>query len=98
MRMMGVLEMRNDWRFRAKHIKGVANTLADGISRWDRADIASTLHSFRPDICWEGQRLGQEALDLTFGVLAPSSSESQLRLRQNELTRWVSGLGVSFAG
>ena len=98
MRMMGVLEMRNGWRFRAKHIKGVANTLADGISRWDRADIASNLHSFRPDICWQEQRLGQEALDLTFGVLASSSSESQLRLRLNELTRRVSGLGVSFAG
>ncbi len=98
MRMMGVLEMRNGWRFRAKHIKGVANTLADGISRWDRADIASNLHSFRPDICWQEQRLGQEALDLTFGVLASSSSESQLRLRLNEITRRVSGLGVSFAG
>ena len=40
MRMMGALEMRNGWQFRAKHIKGVTNTLADGISRWDRADIA----------------------------------------------------------
>ena len=56
MRIMGVLEMRNGWRFRAKHIKGVANTIADGISRWDRNDIALNLHSCRPDVCWQEQR------------------------------------------
>jgi len=98
MRMMGVLEMRNGWRFRAKHLKGVAKPLADGISRWDRKEIALKLHSLRPDVRWQEQRLGEAAAALTSGVLASSSSETQLRSRLNELTRQVSGLGESFAG
>ena len=53
MRMLGCLEIRNEWRFRAKHIKGVANTLTDGISRWKHDEIARNLHSYRPDICWQ---------------------------------------------
>ncbi|CAB1102718.1 unnamed protein product [Ectocarpus sp. CCAP 1310/34] len=96
MRMLGCLEMRSEWRFRAKHIKGVANTLADGISRWKHDEIASNLHSYRPDIRWQEQHLGQEALDITFAVLASSSSEDQLRTRLNDVTRQVSGLGASF--
>ena len=98
MRIMGVLEVRNGWRFRAKHIKGVANTIADGISRWDRNDIALNLHSCRPDVCWQEQLLGGAARALISGVLASSSSEMQLRTRLKELTRQVSGLGKSFAG
>ena len=48
MRMMGCLEMRSGWCFRAKHVKGVANTLADGISRWDRDSISAKLTDFAP--------------------------------------------------
>jgi len=97
MRMMGVLEMRNGWRFRAKHIKGLANTLADGISRWNHNDIAANLRSHRPDIRWQEQHLGQEALEITSEVLDASSSDDQLRDRLNAVTRRVSGLGVNFA-
>ena len=32
MPVLGCLEMRNGLNFRAKHVRGVANTLADGIS------------------------------------------------------------------
>ena len=53
MRMLGVLETLNGWRFRAKHIKGLANTLADGISRWKHDEIAN-LRSYRPDILVAG--------------------------------------------
>ena len=49
MRMMGCFEMRSGWCFRAKHVKVVANTLADGISRWDRDSISAKLTAFRPD-------------------------------------------------
>lgn len=42
MRMLGVSEMRNGWRFRAKHIKGMANTLADGLSRWSLMELLPT--------------------------------------------------------
>lgn len=44
MRMLRYLEMRSNWRFRAKHVKSFANTLADGISRWPPNEIARWLH------------------------------------------------------
>ena len=98
MRMLGCLEVRNEWQFRAKQIKGGANTLADGISRWKHDEIALKLHSYRPDICWQEQHLGQEALDLPSAVLASSSSDDQLRNRLNPNTHQVSGLDASFVG
>ena len=75
MRTFQVLEMRNEWRFRAKHVRGIANTLADGISRWKRDEINSRLHVFRLDVRWQEQHLGQEAVDITSAVLASSSSD-----------------------
>ena len=96
MRMMGSLEMRNGWRFRAKHIKGLANTLADGISRWPHDEIEANLRSCRPDIRWQERPLGQEAMDLTSDVLASSSSDDQLRSRLDAVTRRLSGPGVRF--
>lgn len=98
MRMLGCLEMRNGWQFRAKHIKGLANTLADGISRWRHDEIADKLRAYRPDICWQEQHLGPEALEITCAVLASSSSEDQLRHRLKAITRQVSGLGDPFVG
>lgn len=94
MRMLGCLEMRNGWRFRAKHIKGVANTLADGISRWPHDEIETNLRSYRPDIRWQERPLGPEAWGLTSDVLASSSSDDQLRSRLDAVTRRLSGLGA----
>ena len=34
MRMLGRLEIKEGWNNTAKHIPGVRNTLAGGISRW----------------------------------------------------------------
>ena len=38
-RMLGRLETRDGWSRAAKHIAGVQNTLADGISRWPPAEL-----------------------------------------------------------
>ena len=40
MRMLDRLEIQEGWRYDAKHIPGVQNTLADGISRWPRSELA----------------------------------------------------------
>ena len=40
MRILGGLETRSGWCFTAAHVAGVANTLADGISRWDSPSIS----------------------------------------------------------
>lgn len=81
MRMLGVLEMRNEWRFRAEDIKGIAQTLADGISRWKRDESGSNLQASRPDVCWQEEQLGQEALDIRSAVLDSSSLDDQSRRR-----------------
>ena len=38
MRMLGRLEINGGWSHDAKHIPGVRNTVADGISRWPRTE------------------------------------------------------------
>lgn len=98
MRILGCLEIRSQWCFRARHVRGVANSLADGISRWDRSCVASNLRAFRPDVDWQEQDLGHEGSELVADVLDSASSVSQLHLRLNELTRRVSGLGAPFVG
>lgn len=109
MRMMGCLEMRNEWRFRAKHIKGLANTLADGISRWKHEEITAKLRSFRPDICWQEQKLGQEAVDLTsirgvgLKLIGRSIAQSSQRSYASSFRSWCAfrrlmGCGVFLEG
>ena len=68
MRMLGWLEVRSAWCFCARHVKGVKNTLADGISGWDRATIPSALRNCRPDIAWQEQGLGQSGASLCAGI------------------------------
>ena len=45
----GLSQNGSGWCFQAKHVRGVADTLADGISRWDRDSISAKLIAFRPD-------------------------------------------------
>ena len=98
MRILGCLEMRSGWCFRAKHVRGIANVLADGISRWDRPTIAPNLHALRPDIDWQEQHLGEAGADLCTDILASSTSVAQLRARLGVRTSLVADLGVRFAG
>ena len=98
MRILGCLEMGSGRCFQVKHVKGAANTLANGISRWNRSSIKSVLHIFRPDVNWQEQNLGQARAGLCTGVLGTSTSVDQLRDRLKEPTRQVSGLGALFAG
>ena len=96
MRILGGLETRSGWCFTAARVAGVANTLADGISRWDSPPISAKLRRFRPDVCWREQVLGQVGADLCSGILAASTSTCQLRNHLNGLTRAVFGRGVPF--
>ena len=71
MRMLGCLEMRSGWCFRVKHVKGIANMLADGISRWERIDVNRHLHESRPDITWQEQDLGKRGGPYVQGYWRP---------------------------
>lgn len=90
------MEIRSEWCFRAKRIKGIANTLADSTSTWKHDEIFSNLRAFRLDVCWQEQHLGQEMLDTAFAVLDSSSSDDQLRRCLNGVARQASGLGAGF--
>ena len=50
MRLLGALELSSGWHFDAKHVRGVFNVAADGISRWVRDRVLHNLHSVRSDI------------------------------------------------
>ena len=79
MRMMGCLDMRSGWCFRANHVTGVVNTLAGGISRGDRDSISAKLTAFRPDVNWQEEILGEAGIGLITDVVASSTSADQLR-------------------
>ena len=46
-RILGCLETDSGWSFRVKHVAGIGNTLADCISRWQRASINVSLLEFQ---------------------------------------------------
>ena len=52
MRLLGVLGLSSGCPFDAKHMRGIFNVEADGISRWDRASVLFNLLSVRPDVLW----------------------------------------------
>lgn len=58
MRMLGRLEITGGWRYDAKHIPGVKNTIADGISRWPRAEVADRIRRLTNTEGWREQTFG----------------------------------------
>ena len=58
MRMLGRLEIEGGWRYDAKHIPGVQNTLADGISRWARSELADRVRQLTNTYVWCEQAIG----------------------------------------
>jgi len=58
MRMMGALEGRGRWCFQARHVRGVDNRLADGLTRWREEQIPEKLNAECPEIAWQVQELG----------------------------------------
>ena len=58
MRMLGRLEISGGWGYNAKHIPGVKNTLADGISRWPRSQLAEKVRQLTNTDGWRERDLG----------------------------------------
>lgn len=58
MRMLGRLEIRGGWRYHAKHIPGVENVVADGISRWPREEVADRIRTLTKTDGWREQAIG----------------------------------------
>ena len=60
MRMLGRLEIQGGWRYDAKHISGVQNTLADGISCWPRSELADSVRQLTNTHDWSEQSIGAQ--------------------------------------
>ena len=58
MRLRGLLELFSGWHFDSKHVRGIFQVAADGISRWDHASVLLNLRSVRPDVPWHARNLG----------------------------------------
>jgi len=58
MRTLGRLEVKGGWRYDAKHIPGVENVRADGISRWPRAELAEKVRQLTNSDAWREQAIG----------------------------------------
>ena len=71
-RIMGRLEITSGWSHKAKHIPGVLNVLADGISRWQPDQIAEKLRSHVNEGDWRQVPLGQISLEFLSTLLQPA--------------------------
>lgn len=58
MRMLGCLEISGGWGYNAKHIPGIQNTLAEGISRWPRSQLAAKVRQLTNSNDWREQAIG----------------------------------------
>ena len=58
MKMLGRLEIDGGWNHDVKHISGVQNNLADGISRWPRTEIAERIRDLTNSHAWAEQPIG----------------------------------------
>ena len=63
MRIMGRLKITNSWSHKAKHIPGVLNVLADGISRWQPDQIAEKLRSYVNEGDWRQVPIAQNGVE-----------------------------------
>ena len=68
MRILGCLEMGGEWRFDSLHVRGVGNEIADGISRWEHADVNTNLCASWPGVVWREQVLGSEVAELCTAI------------------------------
>ena len=67
--MLGRLENSGDWGYNAKHIPGVQNVLADGISRWRRSELAAKVSQITNSDDWREQPIGARGESLGKTVL-----------------------------
>ena len=70
MRLLGRQEITSSWSHDAKHIPGVQNVVADGISRWSKEMIARNLQSLVQGECRE-QSIGRRGCEFFEIILQP---------------------------
>ena len=77
MRMLARLELAGGWNHTAKHIAGVQNILADGISRWPRSTLADKVREQTNSSDWYEQNSGTLGSGIFDIVLQKKNIRSQ---------------------
>ena len=77
MRMCGRLEIAGGWNHTAKHIPGVQNTLADGISRWPGSLLADNVREVTNSSDWYEQPSGTRGSGIFYIVLQTKNIRSK---------------------
>ena len=93
MRWLGVLESKGEWCFQAKHVPGVENTLADGLTRWKVEEIPNNLQRESPGTPWQVKELGEEELRVCSEILREATHLDELQRRLGQLMKDVGGCG-----
>ena len=57
MRMLGRMEIESGWCQVTKHIPGVKNRLADGISRWPEEEMKNNVNPLTQEQGWKREEL-----------------------------------------
>ena len=92
MRMLGRLEIKGGWNHTAKHIPGVQNTLADGISRWPRSVLADKVRELTNSDEWSEQDIGERGKGIFDTVL---QTKNILSMHDDLLWNLMSGTELS---
>ena len=90
MRMLGALEVEGGFGFQAKHIPGVENRLADGITRWPAEEVYTNLMRESPGAPWQVYEIKGELRRTFTEILREASCLGEL---QRRLARLIAGLG-----
>ena len=69
MRLLGRMEIENEWCHVAKHIPGSQNELADGISRWKSNEVETNVARLTRDRKWRVQEIGLNGRELIEMIL-----------------------------
>lgn len=95
MRMLGLIQMRGGWKFEAKHVPGIMNKEADGISRWNRKNVQANLADIRPDVPWQDLSLSAQGREgslfrnLGLGLVRHTVAHLSQRTYEEHFGSWV---------
>jgi hypothetical protein len=94
LRLLGIIEVQSKFCLSAKHIAGLDNHLADGITRWEGWQVQQRLEAAKPSVPWREWRLTQQAQQLITQLLDGSLPQTLSALLQIASMRETGGSGV----
>ena len=83
MRIMGALETRGGCCFQVRHVRGVDNRLADGLTMGQEGQIIEKLNAECPGIAWQVQELETGEKLMCSEILREGTHLEELQLRHD---------------